>query len=209
MAASPESDSASTRLVASAIELFTSATYGSVGVQELCEHADVRRGSFYYHFRSKQDLALAALDAEWDSLRIAVFEPAFGENLAPLAAFSRFWDLVQEHADARTREFGTFGGSLLVSLAQEMAATDEVIRDRALQHLAQARTYFEAALGAAIDAGEVAAMDTKVAAQRMAAYVAGALAVARAVADPNAINLMRYDLWRFAVPPADTGDKTP
>jgi TetR/AcrR family transcriptional repressor of nem operon len=197
-------DPASERLIASATALFTARSYGSVGVQELCETADVRRGSFYYHFRSKQELALAALDAEWDSLRTEIFEPAFGQDLAPFVAFSRFWDLLHEHAITRTRKLGMFGGSLLVSLAQEMAATDDVIRDRALRHLAQAQTYFEAGLSAAIDAGDVAATtDTKVAAQRMAAYVAGILAVARAVADPNAIAGLRYELWRFAEPPAD------
>ena len=203
MAPPPDPDSASARLVASAIALFTAGTYSSVGVQELCEHADVRRGSFYYHFRSKQDLALAALDAEWDSLRTEIFEPAFGEDLTPLVAFSRFWDLVHEHAIRRSAEFGVFGGSLLVSLAQEMATDDGIIRDRALQHLAKATAYFEAALGAAIDAGDATARDTKVAARRMATYVAGTLAVARAVADPAVISDLRFDLWRLDAPPAE------
>jgi TetR/AcrR family transcriptional repressor of nem operon len=203
MARTNSPDSASERLIASATSLFTARSYGSVGVQELCEEADVRRGSFYYHFGSKQELALAALDAEWDSLRTEIFEPAFGENLAPLVAFSRFWDLLHEHAVARSREFGAFGGSLLVSLAQEMAATDEIIRDRAMQHLARAGAYFEAGIGAAMDAGDVAAADTKAAARRMEAYVAGVLVVARAVGDPEAITQLRYELWRLAIPPAE------
>lgn len=202
MTQTSSSGPASERLIASATALFTARSYGSVGVQELCEQADVRRGSFYYHFQSKQGLALAALDAEWDSLRTEIFEPAFGENLDPLVAFSRFWDLLHAHAIARTDDSGTFGGSLLVSLAQEMAATDEIIRNRALLHLAEAVTYFEAGLGAAIDAGHIAATkDTKVAAQRMAAYVAGILAVARAVGDPNVIPDLRYELWRLGATP--------
>ena len=203
MAQTNSSDSASQRLIAGATSLFTARSYGSVGVQELCEEAGVHRGSFYYHFRSKQDLALAALDAEWDSLRAEIFEPAFGENLAPLVAFSRFWDLLHKHAIARSREFGTFGGSLLVSLAQEMAATDELIRDRAIQHLARAQAYFEAGIGAAMDSGDVAAADTKAAAARIAAYVAGILVVARAVGHPEAITQLRFELWRLAVPPAE------
>ena len=53
------------RLINSAIELIGTRSYNSVGVQEICEHAGVKKGSFYHFFPSKSDLTVAALDAMW------------------------------------------------------------------------------------------------------------------------------------------------
>ncbi|MCP3977640.1 MAG: TetR/AcrR family transcriptional regulator [bacterium] len=197
----PQSNGVSTRerLVASARALFTIGSYGSIGVQELCEHADVRRGSFYYHFNSKRDLAVAALDAEWDMMCDQVFEPSFGQpTTAPLDAFAKFQDLLQTCYAKRTEELGVFGGCLLVSLPQELATIDEEIRNCAAAHMAKGAAYFEAALAQAIDTGELPVTDTKVAAQRILAYVEGSLALARAQADPDTLSRTRYELWRLA-----------
>jgi TetR/AcrR family transcriptional regulator, transcriptional repressor for nem operon len=36
------------RLLSSALKLFSERSYANVSVQELCEHAGVKKGSFYY-----------------------------------------------------------------------------------------------------------------------------------------------------------------
>ena len=46
------------RLIESAAHVLHQRSYGSVGVDELCERAGVRKGSFYHFFESKRDLAL-------------------------------------------------------------------------------------------------------------------------------------------------------
>ena len=50
------------KLIDSAIELIHSRSFADVGVNELCQHAGVKKGSFYHFFPSKQDLTLTALD---------------------------------------------------------------------------------------------------------------------------------------------------
>ncbi|HSG31720.1 MAG TPA: TetR/AcrR family transcriptional regulator, partial [Thermodesulfobacteriota bacterium] len=42
------------KLIDSAIQLLGTRSYNSVGVQELCEHAEVKKGSFYHFFPSKR-----------------------------------------------------------------------------------------------------------------------------------------------------------
>ncbi len=44
------------RIIQSSIELIHYLSYSSVGVNELCEHAGVKKGSFYHYFPSKSDL---------------------------------------------------------------------------------------------------------------------------------------------------------
>lgn len=51
------------RLVRTAARLFLTRSYRAVGVDELCAAADVRKGSFYYFFRGKAELAKAVIDA--------------------------------------------------------------------------------------------------------------------------------------------------
>ena len=37
--------------------------YTAVSVQDICQHAGVNKGSFYYFFPAKRDLVLAVIDA--------------------------------------------------------------------------------------------------------------------------------------------------
>ena len=50
------------RILDSASELIHARSYADVGVSAICEHAGVKKGSFYHFFRSKQELTLTVLD---------------------------------------------------------------------------------------------------------------------------------------------------
>jgi len=49
------------RLLDTAQRLFYARSYEDVGVQEICQEAGVKKGSFYHFFPSKRDLTLAIL----------------------------------------------------------------------------------------------------------------------------------------------------
>ncbi len=197
MTATASEESTRARLVASARTLFTSGSYVSVGVQELCKDADVRRGSFYYHFESKQDLALAALEDEWDRLRSEVVEPAFGDTDDPAASFDRFQDLLHAYHRERAAAIGRFGGCLIVSLSQEMATIDETIRARAVAHLTKMKEHFASALASAVAEGQIEAVDVDAAAERILAYCIGTMSHARAQGSSDVIAAMKFDLLRL------------
>lgn len=66
------------RLLEAMMELIWTGSYGGTSVDHICEHAGVKKGSFYYFFESKSALALAALDHSWAEHRReldAVFSP--------------------------------------------------------------------------------------------------------------------------------------
>ena len=46
-------------------ELIWTGSYGTTTIDHICERAGVKKGSFYYFFNSKSDLAVTAIDAEW------------------------------------------------------------------------------------------------------------------------------------------------
>lgn len=65
------------RLIDAATELLHEYPYHAVGVQTLCEHAGVRKGSFYHYFGSKEELTIAAMDLAWQ---------AFTDEVGPILA---------------------------------------------------------------------------------------------------------------------------
>ena len=52
-------------IVQSALDVFHEFGYHATGVQAIVDHAGVPKGSFYNHFKSKDDLGLEVLDAYW------------------------------------------------------------------------------------------------------------------------------------------------
>ena len=58
------------RLMEAVSELIWTGSYGSTTIDLICEKAGVKKGSFYYFFDSKADLAVSAIDAEWQRKRV-------------------------------------------------------------------------------------------------------------------------------------------
>ena len=156
--------------------------------------------TFYYNFDSKQDLALAAIDADWATQKAEIYEPAFAADEGALESFGRYQELLYEFHRRRHGSTSEYGSCLIVGLAQETALTDPAIGDRARACLAEASTYLELAMGRAIDQGVLPACDTKDFAKRALGYVEGMLTQARIDQSPERIREMRYELWRLARP---------
>jgi TetR/AcrR family transcriptional repressor of nem operon len=72
------------RLIDSARDLIYARSYSDVGVQEICDRAGVRKGSFYHFFPSKRDLTLAVLDQFQAFFRQEILGRAFTGDLPPL-----------------------------------------------------------------------------------------------------------------------------
>ncbi len=57
------------RLMEAVRELVWTGSYGSTTIDQICEKAGVKKGSFYYFFDSKADLAVTAIDEHWQQKR--------------------------------------------------------------------------------------------------------------------------------------------
>jgi TetR/AcrR family transcriptional repressor of nem operon len=176
------------RLVDSARELIYSRSYGDVGVQAICEHAGVRKGSFYHFFSSKRELALAAVDEFLVIFKDELLTQAFASDLPPMARFGRLIDLVYQQQKEIKEESGALLGCPFGNLAMEMSTQDEVMRSKLELIFALLREPFEENLRQAVAAGELSA-DTDIdgAAQAVLAYMEGVVLLAKARNDPELI----------------------
>lgn len=178
------------RLIQAAIDLIYGRSFGAVGVQEICTRANVRKGSFYHFFRSKRDLAIAAVDELWGRLQAEVFDPAFAEDVPPLQRIERFFERSAAFQRAQAETAGHVLGCPLGNLALEMSTQDEALR-RHLEHLFRgAERRIEQALEAARADGSAPDVDPPSAARAIFAYMEGALLMAKSRNDPETIRLL-------------------
>ena len=81
------------RLTDAAIDLLWENSYGTTSVDAICEKAGAKKGSFYYFFKSKSELAAAALEADWKKKKTKM-DAIFSPTVPPLERFDRYFEFV-------------------------------------------------------------------------------------------------------------------
>jgi TetR/AcrR family transcriptional repressor of nem operon len=176
------------RLLQTAAALMWERSFQATGVDELCQRANAKKGSFYHFFPSKSDLAIAAIEGAWAQARVGIFEPIFAsQTKGGLAQIHALMEKVHEFQSQIAQEKGGVLGCPFGNLGQEMARQDEKIRE-ALQKIFDAHCDFiEAALVRAEQAGEIPAGNNRQRAKNIFALLEGALLMAKVSNDPQSI----------------------
>ncbi|HXH64656.1 MAG TPA: TetR/AcrR family transcriptional regulator [Mariprofundaceae bacterium] len=172
------------RLLNTAVHLLWERSYQGTSVDELCRKAGIRKGSFYHFFRSKADLAAAAIDAAWRHTEQAVFAPIFGSDEGGMAQLERLIDRVDEIQGANLKSRGLYLGCPFGNLGQEMANVDEAIRQAVQRVFARHCDYIEAALQRAGEDRDIPPGDMHRRAEQVFALFEGALLMAKVAKDP-------------------------
>jgi TetR/AcrR family transcriptional regulator, transcriptional repressor for nem operon len=116
---------AKTRLLDAALKVIRTKGYVATTLDDLCAEAGVTKGSFFHHFKSKEDLALAAVE-HWNSMTGGLFAQA------PYTQIADPRDRVLAYIDFRAAilqgELPDFT-CLLGTMVQETFETHPRIRD--------------------------------------------------------------------------------
>ncbi|MCP4901161.1 MAG: TetR/AcrR family transcriptional regulator [bacterium] len=153
--------------------------YQNVGVSELCTHAGVKKGSFYYFFRSKEELALAVVDAFWQDYEARLDDSLAGSG-SPLSRLERFLDDTYLRHRSAIAVDGCVRGCLLGNLALELATTTEMVRDRVALAFGRLSAALEVIVGEAMASGEVPEGDPHLKGEELLAYIEGIILLAKA-----------------------------
>ncbi|MBG0830233.1 TetR/AcrR family transcriptional regulator [Planomonospora sp. ID67723] len=186
------SSTARERLLESACELMLSRGYGSIGVAEICSRADVRKGSFYHFFESKQALTIAVVDAHWQTQR-AAWTAILGDPAPPLERLER---LFREQAEGQRRaklSGGAVHGCLLANLALELSQQDDPVQERLGEIFAEQIALVQAVLDQAAGEGAIPAPRPGTA-RSLVAQLEGLVLFAKLGNDPAILD----DLWEQA-----------
>ena len=173
------------RLLQAAAKLMWERSFQGIGVDELCQRAEAKKGSFYHFFPSKTDLAVAAIEKSWAQVKETVFDPIFKESGSGLRQLQTLVETVHKFQRKVAAEKGAFLGCPFGNLGQEMARQDERIRET-LQKIFDAHcAYIEAALIRAQQAGEIPVGNNRQRARNIFALLEGAQLLAKVANDPK------------------------
>ncbi len=178
------------RLIQSAGELIHRRSAADVGVNELCRHAGVKKGSFYHFFPSKQDLLLSTVDelAAWYGREI--YDPVAASDLAPLQKIDRIFELLYEYHAKDAADTGQMHGCHFGNLAMELSTQDEEMRKKLAGQFDWGADWFKVALDDAVACGDLPQINTSRAAQALLAYLEGILLLAKTRNEPELLRQM-------------------
>lgn len=117
------------KILAAAAQLIHRQGYNNTGLQEILQTAGVPKGSFYFHFKSKEDLALALID-RFVSVWRGLAEETLADTSRP--ALARLRDFYSQRRDYFCQE-GFVGGCPVGNLSQEMGDVSPALRERLSQ----------------------------------------------------------------------------
>lgn len=186
------------RIVATARDLIHARSYMDVGVAEICDRAQVRKGSFYHFFPSKRDLTLAVLERLLAESKERLLDRAFDPRIPPMERFDRLATLTYDVQRERAALAGHVLGCPIGNLATELATQDERIRTATAKAFEGLQARIRDTLKEA--AGELADVDMDATAQAMVAYFEGVLMLAKTQNDLKVIRRLLPSLREIRVP---------
>ena len=176
------------RLTEAAMDLIWENSYGATSIDAICERAGAKKGSFYYFFKSKSELAAAALEGDWKK-RKADMDTIFSATVPPLERFERYFDCVHDRLAEVQKKCGSILGCPLLSIGSEVSTQDEMLREKVQEILDRKIRYFESAIRDA-HSQLIVAPDAK--AKGLFACYQGTLAQARIHNDLEPLREFKY-----------------
>src|SRR5689334_7223583 len=166
------------RLMKAVGELIWTGSYGSTTIDQICERAGVKKGSFYYFFDSKADLAVAAVDEEWQRRRPDL-DSIFSPTNPPLERLRRYCEFGYRFQTEIRDKCGCVLGCPLFSLGSEVSTQENRLQKKIQEMLEYKRKYLESAIRDAHAAGLIDAPDPAAKSRILFAYYQGLQTQAR------------------------------
>jgi len=170
-----------------AMDLMWENSYGTTSVDAICERAGAKKGSFYYFFKSKSELAAAALEADWSKKR-AEMDTMFSPTVPPLERLDRYFDFVHDRLAELQKKCGSILGCPFISVGSEVSTQDQVVRDAIDRIMDRKLQFFVSAVRDAAAQGVIIAPDPEAKAKALFACYQGTVAQARI---QNDVELLR------------------
>lgn len=113
------------RLLDVGIAMLLKHGYHDLGIQALLEATGTPKGSFYHHFKDKEDFALQVIDEYMHYVHAGLDECLEDARIPPLERVRRFFEMTQQNYEREG-----YMGCLLGGLGQELSGVSDVFRSK-------------------------------------------------------------------------------
>ncbi len=125
-------------LIGAAIELFASHGFHGTGIDRIAEHAKVSKKTMYHHFRSKEELIVAALRYQDSLFRNHFIRAVEQAASTPYDRLLAVFDVAHDWFLQRD-----FYGCIFINAISEYADRNSSIREACKEYKRQMRDYIE------------------------------------------------------------------
>ena len=113
MAPRPHKSSAKSKILDAALMVIRCKGYTATTVDDLCAASDVTKGAFFHHFKSKDDLAVAAVE-HWSKVTGELFETApYHRHQEPLQRVLGYLEFRKSLLTGEVAEFTCLVGTMV------------------------------------------------------------------------------------------------
>lgn len=174
------------RLIDAGLRMLLKHGYNDLGIQALLTATAVPKGSFYHHFKDKEDFALQVVDAYMSQVHAGLDACLRDQSRPPLDRVRRFFELTQE----KYQEEG-YMGCLLGGLGQELSGVSEEFRRKIEECFSAIAERLARCLDEARQSGEIRTdRDARQMADLLVDCWEGAALRSRLRRDPGSLNAM-------------------
>ena len=117
------------RLIDSGLYLFWLQGYAATGIADILQRAKANAGSFYYFFKTKEELLLAVLEFYIRSLEPIVVQPVFGEVADPIERVFGILGFYRKNLQATGCSYGCPIGRLALEIPEEQFKVHKRLAD--------------------------------------------------------------------------------
>jgi TetR/AcrR family transcriptional repressor of nem operon len=197
------------RLKDAALALIWEESYGAVTIDDICTRADVKKGSFYYFFNSKAELAVAALEKLWATQWKPRLDSTFSSSVEPLTRLTTYLTNFHTSQVETKARVGRVLGCPACSIGSEVSTQEIDVNAKVREILGRKRRYYESVIRDALAEGTIEPCDPAQKATALIGLIEGLVGQARIMNDPEILrNLpaMSLELLRAKqpVPPTAT-----
>jgi TetR/AcrR family transcriptional regulator, transcriptional repressor for nem operon len=184
------------RLIAAGMAMLLKRGYNGLGIQEVLAETELPKGSFYHHFQSKEDFALAVVDRYMTGVHAGLDVFLLDDKVQPLRRIRNFFEATRESYKSEG-----YLGCLLGGLGQELSGVNDVFRKRIESCLGQIAGKLAACLDEAVKCGDLSRdTNTQHLADLLVDCWEGAALRTRLLRDPAPLGAM-LDFYFGAMPP--------
>lgn len=185
------------QLIDAIIDLMWERSYGMVTIDQICQQAGVKKGSFYYFYKSKTELTLDALDFYWESKIREVLDSLFSPSKNGVQRLMDHADFKYDWAKEMKRKEGKILSCCVFTVGQEMCNVDQELRDKVNDFLARHQRYFTGAVRDAASEGLIETDDVEGLAACLYSCYEGMFARARIANDPEIMRGLKDSYLRI------------
>jgi len=175
------------RLMRAALDLIWEESYGSVTIDQICQRADVKKGSFYYFYKSKAELAVAALGKLWNETWKPTLDECFSPSVDPLVRITCHLGKIYAWQKEVKAKYGKVLGCQVGSIGSEVSTQEVDVTAAVRDMVSKKRRYYESAIRDAVAQGAIEPCDPTETSLALLALLEGLVGQARIMNDPEVL----------------------